>query len=62
MDRMQARKLAAVMAAMNPDRARLATQMLAAMRNRAVTPAALPASAAPALSDAGANPGKNTGS
>jgi flagellar motility protein MotE (MotC chaperone) len=38
LDRMQARKMAPILAAMQPDRARLATQMLAEMRTRAVTP------------------------
>ena len=36
-DRMQERRLAPVLAAMQPDRARLATQLLAEMRTRAVT-------------------------
>ncbi len=40
LDRMQERRAALVLAAMQPDRARLATQMLAEMRTRAVTPAA----------------------
>ncbi len=48
LDRMQPRKIASVLAAMNPDRARLATQNLAAMRNRAVTLADTPAAAPPA--------------
>ena len=39
LDRMQERRAAAVLAAMQPDRARLATQMLAELRTRAVTPA-----------------------
>jgi flagellar motility protein MotE (MotC chaperone) len=38
LDRMSARKAAPILAAMQPDRARLATQMLAEMRVRAVTP------------------------
>jgi flagellar motility protein MotE (MotC chaperone) len=38
LDRMSARKAAPILAAMQPDRARLATQMLAEMRTRAVTP------------------------
>lgn len=46
LDRMQARRAAPVLAAMQPDRARLATQLLAEMRTRAVTPSssALPSS------------------
>jgi flagellar motility protein MotE (MotC chaperone) len=40
LDRMQPRRAAPVLAAMQPDRARLATQMLAELRTRAVTPAA----------------------
>ena len=40
LDRMQPRKAAPVLAAMQPDRARLATQMLAELRTRAVTPPA----------------------
>jgi flagellar motility protein MotE (MotC chaperone) len=40
LDRMQARRVAPVLAAMQPDRARLATQLLAEMRIRATTPAA----------------------
>lgn len=43
LDRMQPRRVAPILAAMQPDRARLATQMLAEMRTHAVT---LPASAA----------------
>ena len=43
LDRMQPRRVAPILAAMSPDRARLATQMLAEMRTHAVT---LPASAA----------------
>jgi len=39
LDRMSDRKAAPILAAMQPDRARLATQMLAEMRTRAVTPA-----------------------
>ncbi len=39
LDRMQARRVAPVLAAMQPDRARLATQLLAEMRIRATTPA-----------------------
>jgi flagellar motility protein MotE (MotC chaperone) len=38
LDRMQERRAAPVLAAMQPDRARLATQMLAEMRTRASTP------------------------
>ncbi len=38
LDRMQERKMAPVLAAMQPDRARLATQLLAEMRTRATTP------------------------
>jgi flagellar motility protein MotE (MotC chaperone) len=38
LDRMQERKAAAVLAAMQPDRARLATQLLAEMRTRATEP------------------------
>jgi flagellar motility protein MotE (MotC chaperone) len=38
LDRMAERKAAPILAAMQPDRARLATQMLAEMRTRAVTP------------------------
>jgi flagellar motility protein MotE (MotC chaperone) len=38
LDRMSDRKAAPILAAMQPDRARLATQMLAEMRTRAVTP------------------------
>ena len=38
LDRMQERRAAPVLAAMQPDRARLATQMLAEMRTRATTP------------------------
>ena len=38
LDRMSPRKAAPVLAAMQPDRARLATQMLAELRTRAVTP------------------------
>ena len=48
LDRMQPRKIASVLAAMNPDRARLATQNLAAMRSRAVTLADTPAAPPPA--------------
>jgi flagellar motility protein MotE (MotC chaperone) len=43
LDRMSERKAAPVLAAMQPDRARLATQLLAEMRTRAVTPAGEPA-------------------
>ena len=39
LDRMRERPAAAILAAMQPDRARLATQMLAELRTRAVTPA-----------------------
>ncbi|HTZ69912.1 MAG TPA: hypothetical protein VMB71_04600 [Acetobacteraceae bacterium] len=46
LDRMQDRKAAPILAAMQPDRARLATQLLAELRTREVTPAgAAPASA-----------------
>jgi flagellar motility protein MotE (MotC chaperone) len=38
LDRMQERKAAPILAAMQPDRARLATQLLAEMRTRAITP------------------------
>jgi flagellar motility protein MotE (MotC chaperone) len=38
LDRMQERRMAPVLAAMQPDRARLATQLLAEMRTRATTP------------------------
>jgi flagellar motility protein MotE (MotC chaperone) len=38
LDRMQERRVAPVLAAMQPDRARLATQLLAEMRTRATTP------------------------
>jgi len=38
LDRMQDRKAAPILAAMQPDRARLATQLLAEMRMRAVSP------------------------
>ncbi len=38
LDRMQPRRAAPVLAAMQPDRARLATQMLAEMRTKSVTP------------------------
>ena len=38
LDRMSDRKAAPILAAMQPDRARLATQMLAEMRTRTVTP------------------------
>jgi flagellar motility protein MotE (MotC chaperone) len=41
LDRMQPRRAAPVLAAMQPDRARLATQMLAELRTRAITPAAI---------------------
>ncbi len=44
LDRMQERRAAPVLAAMQPDRARLATQLLAEMRTRAITP---PDAAAP---------------
>lgn len=40
LDRMQERRAAPILAAMQPDRARLATQLLAEMRTRAVTPRA----------------------
>jgi flagellar motility protein MotE (MotC chaperone) len=39
LDRMAERKAAPILAAMQPERARLATQMLAELRTRAVTPA-----------------------
>jgi flagellar motility protein MotE (MotC chaperone) len=39
MDRMQPRRVAPILAAMQPDRARLATQMLAELRTKSVTPA-----------------------
>jgi flagellar motility protein MotE (MotC chaperone) len=42
LDRMQARRAAPVLAAMQPDRARLATQLLAEMRTRTVTPQPVP--------------------
>jgi len=42
LDRMQDRKAAPVLAAMQPDRARLATQLLAEMRTRAITPPPAP--------------------
>ncbi len=42
LDRMQDRKMAPVLAAMQPDRARLATQLLAEMRTRAITPPSAP--------------------
>jgi flagellar motility protein MotE (MotC chaperone) len=53
LDRMQERRAAPVLAAMQPDRARLATQLLAEMRTRAITPlepevAAPPAATPPA--------------
>jgi flagellar motility protein MotE (MotC chaperone) len=38
LDRMQERRVAPVLAAMQPDRARLATQLLAEMRTKAITP------------------------
>jgi flagellar motility protein MotE (MotC chaperone) len=38
LDRMQERRVAPVLAAMQPERARLATQLLAEMRTRAITP------------------------
>lgn len=48
LDRMAERKAAPILAAMQPDRARLATQLLVEMRTRAVTPLGdMPASAAP---------------
>ena len=50
LDRMQERRAAPVLAAMQPDRARLATQLLAEMRTRAVTP---PDAAAPVTSPKG---------
>jgi len=42
LDRMQDRKAAPILAAMQPDRARLATQLLAEMRMRAVAPPGQP--------------------
>jgi flagellar motility protein MotE (MotC chaperone) len=48
LDRMQERRVAPILAAMQPDRARLATQLLAEMRMREVNPAAPPAGAPPA--------------
>ncbi len=42
LDRMAERKAAPILAAMQPDRARLATQLLVEMRTRAVTPAGDP--------------------
>jgi flagellar motility protein MotE (MotC chaperone) len=39
LDRMSERKAAPILAAMQPERARLATQLLAELRTRAVTPA-----------------------
>jgi len=45
LDRMQERRVAPILAAMQPDRARLATQLLAEMRTKAITPA--PASPSP---------------
>ena len=53
LDRMSERKAAPVLAAMQPDRARLATQLLAEMRTRAVTPAGEP----PQLANQGMAPG-----
>jgi len=47
LDRMQDRRAAPVLAAMQPDRARLATQLLAEMRLRAVTPQEPASTAAP---------------
>jgi flagellar motility protein MotE (MotC chaperone) len=47
LDRMQPRRAAPVLAAMQPDRARLATQMLAELRTRAITPAPSAASQGP---------------
>jgi flagellar motility protein MotE (MotC chaperone) len=47
LDRMQDRKAAPVLAAMQPDRARLATQLLAEMRLRAVSPPGQAAAATP---------------
>jgi flagellar motility protein MotE (MotC chaperone) len=53
LDRMADRKAAPILAAMQPDRARLATQLLVEMRTRAVTPAGdKPTFAAPATSAA----------
>jgi len=49
LDRMAERKAAPILAAMQPERARLATQMLAELRTRAVTPAGeTPAGGSPA--------------
>jgi flagellar motility protein MotE (MotC chaperone) len=42
LDRMSERKAAPILAAMQPDRARLATQLLAELRTRSVTPAGEP--------------------
>jgi len=39
LDRMQTRKAAPILAAMQPDRARLATQLLAELRTKTITPA-----------------------
>jgi flagellar motility protein MotE (MotC chaperone) len=47
LDRMQERRAAPVLAAMQPDRARLATQLLAEMRTRAITPSEPDAAAPP---------------
>jgi flagellar motility protein MotE (MotC chaperone) len=52
LDRMSTRKAAPVLAAMDPERARLATQMLAELRTRSVTPAG----EAPAGTRTGATP------
>jgi flagellar motility protein MotE (MotC chaperone) len=52
LDRMQDRKAAPILAAMQPDRARLATQLLAEMRLRAVAPpGAPPGSSGPGQAD-----------
>jgi flagellar motility protein MotE (MotC chaperone) len=48
LDRMSERKAAPILAAMQPDRARLATQLLAELRTRSVTPAGEPPAAGPA--------------
>jgi flagellar motility protein MotE (MotC chaperone) len=52
LDRMSERKAAPILAAMQPERARLATQMLAELRTRAVTPPGEP----PASMQAGDKP------
>jgi flagellar motility protein MotE (MotC chaperone) len=47
LDRMSERKAAPILAAMQPDRARLATQLLAELRTRSVTPAGEPQAGLP---------------